>query len=110
MLYQVNHPFNGGSISSFLHYLRQLPICQPKIDQSFVRDLATDSNDEAIVRTIVRTVVAMADTLNLNVIAEGVETKEQQSSLVKNGCMNFQGYLFSKPIPIEDFQILVGAV
>jgi diguanylate cyclase (GGDEF)-like protein/PAS domain S-box-containing protein len=94
-----------GAGNYFLQYLKQLPICQLKIDQSFVRDIVEDSNDEVVVKTI----VAMADTLNLNVIAEGVETKEQQQLLVKSGCMNFQGYLFSKPIPIKDFQVLVGA-
>jgi EAL domain-containing protein (putative c-di-GMP-specific phosphodiesterase class I) len=73
---------------------------QLKIDQSFVRDIAVDSSDQAIVRTI----VAMAHTLNLNVIAEGVETEEQQDLLLSNGCTHYQGYFFGKPVAIEQFE------
>ena len=65
-----------------------------------MRDIATDNSDKAIVSTI----IAMAKSLNLDVIAEGVETEAQKIFLTKKGCIHYQGYLFGKPMPIEQFE------
>jgi len=94
-----------GTGYSSLQYLKRLPLDQLKIDQSFIHDIATDDSDKAIVGTI----IAMAQNLNLNVIAEGVEVEVQQQLLLGKGCTNYQGYLFSKPVPIDQFDALLMA-
>jgi diguanylate cyclase (GGDEF)-like protein/PAS domain S-box-containing protein len=95
-----------GTGYSSMQYLKRLPIDQLKIDQSFVRDLDSNASDQAIVRTI----IAMAQSLNLELIAEGVETQEQRQLLLDKGCFNFQGYLFSKPIALDEFEALLNKV
>ncbi|MDD2928447.1 MAG: EAL domain-containing protein [Sideroxydans sp.] len=89
-----------GTGFSSLAYLRQLPISQLKIDRAFVRNVVTERSDAVIAKTI----VGMAHNLGLEVVAEGVETKEQLEVLVSFGCRIFQGYLFSRPLPLVEFE------
>lgn len=92
-----------GTGYSSLNYLKHLPFAQLKIDQSFVRDLQTDRNDKAIVQTL----IGLSRRLNMMLIAEGVETHDQLDLLIKKGCQRYQGYFFSKPLPMDDFLLFV---
>jgi EAL domain-containing protein (putative c-di-GMP-specific phosphodiesterase class I) len=88
-----------GTGYSSLSYLKKLPLDQIKIDQSFVRDMTFDQNDEVMVSAI----IGMAKNFGLNVIAEGVESEAQLKLLKLLGCLYYQGYLFGKPVAIEQF-------
>ena len=88
-----------GTGYSSLSYLKRLPIEQLKIDRSFIKDVLTDPDDA----TIARTIVALTQSMGLKVIAEGVETEAQRDYLATMGCLAYQGYLFGKPMPVEEF-------
>ncbi|MCD6190488.1 MAG: EAL domain-containing protein [Sulfurimonas sp.] len=89
-----------GTGYSSLAYLKKLPINKLKIDQSFVRDLPDDEDDAAITKAV----IALAKSMNLRVIAEGVETKAQKDFMVENGCNNIQGYFYAKPMPSDELK------
>jgi diguanylate cyclase (GGDEF)-like protein len=94
-----------GTGYSSLAYLKKLPIQKLKIDRSFIKDLPTDNEDIAISKTI----IGLGDNLNLDVIAEGVETKDQVEFLLQNGCNKIQGYYYSKPIPADEMLVFLKA-
>lgn len=89
-----------GTGYSSLSYLKRFPIDTVKIDRSFVIDSTTNKDDQEIIRTI----ISMAKILNLNAVAEGVETKEQQEFLIRQGCHMMQGYFFGRPMPADKFE------
>ena len=88
-----------GTGFSSLSHLKRLPLNTLKIDRSFICDVLTDASSE----TIVRTVIALGQSMGMTVIAEGVENEAQQRFLASNGCVQFQGYLFSRPLPLAEF-------
>jgi diguanylate cyclase (GGDEF)-like protein/PAS domain S-box-containing protein len=92
-----------GTGYSSLSYLQRLPLDEIKIDQSFVRDLIGNADNESIVKTI----IVLAQELKMETVAEGVETREQFELLKSRGCTSFQGYLFSKPLPLDAFERMV---
>jgi len=92
-----------GTGYSSLAYLTRLPLDELKIDKSFVSNLPTNHNDSVIAQTI----ITMGQSLGLAVVAEGVETQEQRAFLFDHGCHVYQGYLFSRPVPMEDFMTLL---
>jgi EAL domain-containing protein (putative c-di-GMP-specific phosphodiesterase class I) len=87
-----------GTGYSSLAALKLFPIQKLKVDQTFIRNLGTDNNDAAIVASV----ITLAKAMNLEVIAEGIETEEQLAFLRKKKCLQGQGYLFSRPIPAEE--------
>ncbi len=95
-----------GTGQSSLTYLTQLPLNQLKIDQSFVRNIGLQEADGVIIDTI----IGMSGNLSLEVLAEGVETPEQRDFLQAHGCGLFQGYLFSRPVPLAEFEMQLDAI
>ena len=95
-----------GTGQSSLTYLTQLPLNQLKIDQSFVRNIGLQEADAIIIDTI----IGMADSLGLEAMAEGVETSEQRDFLYAHGCRLFQGYLFSRPASLAEFELQLDAI
>ncbi|WP_189941693.1 putative bifunctional diguanylate cyclase/phosphodiesterase [Sulfuriferula thiophila] len=92
-----------GTGYSSLSYLKRFPINKLKVDQSFVRNMTTDANDASITKSV----ILLGQSLNLSVIAEGVETAEQLSMLKQQGCDEIQGYYFSRPVPENELELLL---
>ena len=94
-----------GTGYSALSLLKLLPLDQLKIDRAFVADVLSDPSDAAISRTI----ITLAHSLNLEVMAEGVETEAQRDFFIAEGCEHFQGNFFSKPLPIRELEAYLAA-
>ncbi|MDH5516847.1 MAG: GGDEF domain-containing response regulator [Gammaproteobacteria bacterium] len=92
-----------GTGYSSLSYLKEFPVDVLKIDRAFINELETDSRSAAITKSI----ISLANNLNLKAIAEGIETQYQEDFLLQNGCQEAQGFMFSKPIPADSFEILL---
>jgi len=95
---------NFGTGYSSLSHLKKLPLDQLKIDQFLMRDIAIDGFDAIIVKTI----IDMTRKLGIDVIAEGVESEQQFACLKQLGCSSYQGYLFGKPMPLNEFEKMIS--
>jgi len=93
-----------GTGYSSLSYIKHIPLDKLKIDISFIKDLPYDRNSAAIVKTI----IALGENLDLQLLAEGVENIEQREFLINNGCKNIQGYLYSKPVKMDEYESLIN--